>query len=58
MEAHDTEAASVEGLKLDGCFSAMDGLFARIGALSNPELRKLLLRDLMEEAGAKHRELE
>jgi len=33
---------------IDMCFTLADLLFAQIGALANAELRKLLLRDVVE----------
>ena len=33
---------------IDACLTSADLLFAQIGALTNAELRKLLLRDVVE----------
>jgi hypothetical protein len=42
------EINSPKSLRVDACLTSADLLFAQIGALTYAELRKLLLRDLVE----------
>jgi hypothetical protein len=56
-EIEDLESPDIEGRNVERCFIGIEGLFAQIDTLMNPELQKLLLRDVIELAWRAHREL-